>query len=94
MSFDNFDLESRSGIAGTSQRKDSPTNIRRELPPPQSTYSPADESHRYLGHDDFEEFKNSISLQIFKVNSNVQGINRLVDKLGTIHDGAGLRKSL
>lgn len=44
--------------------------------------------------DDFEGFKNSISLQIFKVNSNVQGINRLIDKLGTAHDGAGLRKSL
>jgi syntaxin 7 len=43
---------------------------------------------------DFEGFKTSISLQIFKVNSNVQGINRLIDKLGTAHDGAGLRKSL
>ncbi|KAI5454145.1 SNAP receptor [Naganishia albida] len=45
-------------------------------------------------HYHFDGFKNSISLQIFKVNSNVQGINRLIDKLGTVHDGATLRKSL
>lgn len=92
MSFDNFDLEHRSGASGGI--------------PPKTTSSQGHRKCLFLCHptatqvffgpdlDDFEGFKNSVSLQIFKVNSNVQGINRLIDKLGTVHDGAGLRKSL
>jgi len=33
-------------------------------------------------------------LQVFKINSNVQGIRKLVEQLGTVKDSATLRKSL
>lgn len=35
-----------------------------------------------------------MSIQIFKVQNNVQGIQRLVDKLGGSADGTPLRTSL
>ncbi|KAJ8586454.1 t-SNARE [Rhizopogon salebrosus TDB-379] len=38
--------------------------------------------------------QSSLSLQVFKINSNVQGILKLVDQLGTAKDSAVLRKSL
>jgi len=38
--------------------------------------------------------QSSLSLQVFKINSNVQGIFKLVDQLGTTKDSAALRKSL
>ncbi|GHJ84606.1 hypothetical protein NliqN6_1008 [Naganishia liquefaciens] len=44
--------------------------------------------------DSWESLRDSINLQIFKVNSNVQGMNRLIDKIGTVNDGVALRKSL
>ncbi|KAJ6479277.1 t-SNARE [Mycena vitilis] len=42
----------------------------------------------------FLELQSSLSLQVFKINSNVQGIRRLVQQLGTAKDSAALRKSL
>ncbi|KIJ62681.1 hypothetical protein HYDPIDRAFT_135890 [Hydnomerulius pinastri MD-312] len=42
----------------------------------------------------FLSLQSSLSLQVFKINSNVQGILKLVDQLGTGKDSASLRKSL
>ncbi|KAJ7644450.1 t-SNARE [Roridomyces roridus] len=42
----------------------------------------------------FLELQSSLSLQVFKMNANVQGILKLVDQLGTAKDSAILRKSL
>jgi len=53
------------------------------ISPPQSR-----EESTFLG------LQSSLSLQVFKINANVQGINKLVDQLGTPKDSATLRKSL
>ncbi|WWC69565.1 uncharacterized protein I206_103508 [Kwoniella pini CBS 10737] len=42
----------------------------------------------------FTSLKDSVSIQIFKIQSNVQGIQKLVDKLGGNADGPTLRTSL
>ena len=42
----------------------------------------------------FVSLQSSLSLQAFKINTNVQGILKLVDQLGTARDSASLRKSL
>jgi hypothetical protein len=42
----------------------------------------------------FTKLKDSVAIQVFKIQSNVEGIQRLVDKLGTKQDGASLRTSL
>ncbi|KAJ7600475.1 t-SNARE [Mycena floridula] len=42
----------------------------------------------------FISLQNSLSLQVFKMNANVQGILKLVDQLGTTKDSAAVRKSL
>ena len=42
----------------------------------------------------FLDLQSSLSLQVFKMNANVQGILKLVDQLGTPKDSAALRKSL
>ncbi|KAG6919632.1 hypothetical protein DXG01_003496 [Tephrocybe rancida] len=42
----------------------------------------------------FLSLQSSLSLQVFKMNANVQGILKLVDQLGTGKDSAALRKSL
>ncbi|KZT11790.1 t-SNARE [Laetiporus sulphureus 93-53] len=42
----------------------------------------------------FLSLQSSLSLQVFKINSNVQGILKLVDQLGTPRDSENLRKSL
>jgi len=42
----------------------------------------------------FTKLKDSVSIQIFKIQSNVQGIARLVDKLGTPQDSDNVRTSL
>ncbi|GLB38165.1 putative syntaxin family protein [Lyophyllum shimeji] len=42
----------------------------------------------------FNALQSSLSLQVFKMNANVQGILKLVDQLGTAKDSATLRKSL
>lgn len=43
---------------------------------------------------DFTRVKDAVSIQIFKIQSNVQGIQRLIDKLGTGADGPSVRTSL
>jgi len=42
----------------------------------------------------FTSVKDSVSIQLFKVQNNVLGIQRLVDKLGGQADGPALRNSL
>lgn len=42
----------------------------------------------------FRSLQSSLSLQMLKMNANVQGILKLVDQLGTGRDSATLRKSL
>ncbi|KAF9533194.1 t-SNARE [Crepidotus variabilis] len=42
----------------------------------------------------FQSLQKSLSLQVFNMNANVQGILKLVDQLGTPKDSASLRKSL
>lgn len=42
----------------------------------------------------FSSLQSSMSMQVFKINANVQGILKLVDQLGTGRDSAHLRKSL
>lgn len=42
----------------------------------------------------FTTAKDAVSIQVFKIQSNVQGIQRLVDKLGGAGDGPALRTSL
>jgi syntaxin-like protein len=42
----------------------------------------------------FLNLQSSLSLQVFKINANVQGIFKLVDQLGTPRDSSALRKSL
>ncbi|KIL67719.1 hypothetical protein M378DRAFT_185337 [Amanita muscaria Koide BX008] len=42
----------------------------------------------------FLTLQQSLSLQVFKMNANVQGMLKLVDQLGTAKDSASLRKSL
>jgi len=43
---------------------------------------------------DFKNLQSSLSLQVFKMNANVQAILKLVDQLGTPKDSANLRKTL
>jgi hypothetical protein len=42
----------------------------------------------------FLSLQSSLSLQVFKMNANVQAILKKVDELGTAKDSATLRKSL
>jgi hypothetical protein len=42
----------------------------------------------------FASLQSSLSMQVFKINANVQGISKLVDQLGTARDSSGLRKTL
>lgn len=50
--------------------------------------------HHSREDDAFLALQSSLSLQVFKINSNVQGITKLLDQLGTTKDSAPLRKSL
>ncbi|EAU85799.1 hypothetical protein CC1G_05016 [Coprinopsis cinerea okayama7 len=43
---------------------------------------------------EFQKLQSSLSLQVFKMNANVQGILKYVDQLGTPKDNATLRKTL
>ena len=42
----------------------------------------------------FQSLQSSLSLQVFKINANVQGILKLVDQLGTSRDTGSVRKAL
>lgn len=57
-------------------------------PHPPSSVPQSREDAAFLG------LQSSLSLQVFKINANVQGILKLVDQLGTSKDSATLRKSL
>ena len=58
------------------------------------TSSPATTIPQSQEESAFLTLQSSLSLQVFKINSNVQGILKLVDQLGTSRDSATLRKSL
>ena len=58
------------------------------------TSSPAATIPQSQEESAFLTLQSSLSLQVFKINSNVQGILKLVDQLGTARDSAALRKSL
>ncbi|KII86937.1 hypothetical protein PLICRDRAFT_113748 [Plicaturopsis crispa FD-325 SS-3] len=62
---------------------------RAPLPPTSSPLAPRSQEDAA-----FNALQSSLSLQVFKINSNVQGILKLVDQLGTGKDHAALRKSL
>jgi hypothetical protein len=59
-----------------------------------SPYRPASSLTQSREDSAFATLQHSLSLQVFKINSNVQGILKLVDQLGTPKDSANLRKSL
>lgn len=42
----------------------------------------------------FKNLQGSLSIQVFKINANVQGILKLVDQLGTSRDNGAVRKAL
>lgn len=42
----------------------------------------------------FLSLQSSLSMQVFKINANVQGISKLVDQLGTARDNGAVRKGL
>lgn len=42
----------------------------------------------------FLQLQSSLSMQVFKINANVQGISKLVDQLGTARDTGAVRKGL
>ncbi|KAJ7238748.1 t-SNARE [Mycena haematopus] len=56
--------------------------------------SPRSMSPQFREEAAFLELQSSLSLQVFKINSNVQGIRKLVEQLGTGKDSTSLRKSL
>ncbi|KAM6494313.1 t-SNARE [Amanita muscaria] len=56
-----------------------------------SSFSPTPQSREDAA---FLTLQQSLSLQVFKMNANVQGMLKLVDQLGTAKDSASLRKSL
>lgn len=60
----------------------------------QRPYSPNNGVPQSQEEAAFLSLQSSLSLQVFKINSNVQGILKLVDQLGTTRDSATLRKSL
>jgi len=59
-----------------------------------SSHSPARDVPQSPEEAAFMSLQSSLSLQVFKINANVQGILKLVDQLGTPRDSAALRKSL
>lgn len=59
-----------------------------------SSYSPTRDMPQSPEEAAFTSLQSSLSLQVFKINTNVQGILKLVDQLGTPRDSAALRKSL
>lgn len=57
-------------------------------------HAPSDATLRSPEDSTFMTLQSSLSLQVLKINMNVQGILKLVDQLGTSKDSARLRKSL
>jgi syntaxin 7 len=60
----------------------------------QNTTSPSPPTAQSSEDAAFLSLQQSLSLQVFKMNANVQGIMKLVDQLGTAKDSASLRKRL
>ena len=60
----------------------------------QRSTSPAQFTAQTPEEGAFLQLQSSLSLQVFKINANVQGILKLVDQLGTNRDSANLRKTL
>jgi len=60
----------------------------------QRPYSPNSGLPQSPEESAFLSLQSSLSVQVFKINSNVQGILKLVDQLGTGRDSQALRKSL
>lgn len=50
--------------------------------------------HGLLEDQRFTTLADRISLQIFRINSNVKGIESLVKQLGSRHDNADIRSKL
>jgi len=66
-----------------------------ESGPTQTLASSSNAPHKREEADKpFLALQSSLSLQIFKINANVQGILKLVDQLGAPKDSSSLRKSL
>ena len=59
--------------------------------PPRSPSSNVPQSREEAA---FQSLQSSLSIQVFKMNSNVQGILKLVDQLGTAKDNGAIRKAL
>ncbi|KAK0464071.1 t-SNARE [Armillaria novae-zelandiae] len=59
-------------------------------------YSTTPSSSGPISSDDaaFMSLQSSLSLQVFKINANIQGIRKLVEQLGTPRDSNVLRKRL
>lgn len=60
----------------------------------QPLYSSSQDAPQSREEAAFISLQSSLSLQVFKINANVQGILKLVDQLGTPRDSSALRKSL
>ncbi|KAK0446855.1 t-SNARE [Armillaria borealis] len=62
----------------------------------ESGYSTNPSSSGPISSDDaaFMSLQSSLSLQVFKINANIQGIRKLVEQLGTPRDSNVLRKRL
>lgn len=56
--------------------------------------SPSSSAPQSKEDNAFQGLQSSLSLQVFKMNANVQGILKLVDQLGTGKDSAALRRTL
>lgn len=60
----------------------------------QRPHSPTRDAPRSQEEAAFAGVQSSLSIQVFKINANVQAILSLVDQLGTPRDSATLRKRL
>ncbi|KAK0239026.1 t-SNARE [Armillaria nabsnona] len=62
----------------------------------ESGYSTNPSSSGPISSDDaaFMSLQSSLSLQVFKINANIQGIRKLIEQLGTPRDSNVLRKRL
>lgn len=60
----------------------------------QPPHAPSNSAPRSQEEAAFTSLQSSLSMQVFKINANVQGILKLVDQLGTNRDTGQVRKSL
>lgn len=62
--------------------------------PPHSPLSSSSAPPQSREEAAFASLQSSLSLQVFKINANVQGILKLVDQLGTARDTGSVRSAL